>query len=287
MTFLGKILAVVNLVLSVGVGALIVQNYVSRANWHKSYEEAVAQASAAVANARVKDAEIKDVQGKILKKDEEIAAKAKEMASKEQEFAARIKTEAEKLEKRNAEAKESAASSGAAAGELDRLHKEVGFLKGLVAQRDSQLKDMEKKVEDNRSTRVEAEINARSEQERNNNLLTELEKLTKENQRLQQQGGAGAVAQIVPGNNPPAEDVEGSIQRVDVSSGLVTISIGSDAGVNKGNTLEVFRLKPEPKYLGTIQVLAVQPDKAVGKPLNRTSQIQVGDRVASKILSKR
>jgi hypothetical protein len=83
--------------------------------------------------------------------------------------------------------------------------------------------------------------------------------------------------------NPPPENVEGEVKEVDAKSGLMTISIGSDAGLQKGHTLEVYRLNP-PKYLGTIRIIDVRPKDAVGKPQGRTlSDIQAGDKIASKI----
>src|SRR5262249_11624992 len=84
--------------------------------------------------------------------------------------------------------------------------------------------------------------------------------------------------------NPPPENVEGEVKEVDAKSGLVTISIGSDAGLQKGHTLEVFRLKPAPKYLGTLRIVDVRPKDAVGKPDSRSQgAIQTGDKVASKL----
>src|SRR5438552_5791114 len=38
MTVLGKILAILNLVLSLAVGAFVVMTYVSRTNWHAAYK---------------------------------------------------------------------------------------------------------------------------------------------------------------------------------------------------------------------------------------------------------
>jgi hypothetical protein len=84
--------------------------------------------------------------------------------------------------------------------------------------------------------------------------------------------------------NPPAENVEGVITKVDNQSGLVVISIGSDAGVLRGHTLEVYRLKPTPKYLGTLRIVEVKPTEAVGKMEGSKEEVQVGDQVASKIL---
>jgi hypothetical protein len=88
-------------------------------------------------------------------------------------------------------------------------------------------------------------------------------------------------------NNPPAKDVEGVIKRVDTGSGLVTISVGSDAGLVKGNTLEVFRTAPTPKYLGTLQVVDTKPTEAVCRSVGRMPGApQVGDRVASRLKEK-
>jgi hypothetical protein len=86
--------------------------------------------------------------------------------------------------------------------------------------------------------------------------------------------------------NPPAENVEGLIKQVDPKSGLVTITIGSDAGLAKGQTLEVFRLTPAPKYLGTIRILEVTASQAVGQPTDRAAAIQAGDRVTSHLPKK-
>jgi hypothetical protein len=83
--------------------------------------------------------------------------------------------------------------------------------------------------------------------------------------------------------NPPANPLEGTIMNTD-PSGLVTISIGSDAGLAKGHTLEVYRLAPS-KYLGTIRILEVKPKEAVGQPMGRmTAPLQKGDRVVNRIV---
>jgi hypothetical protein len=84
--------------------------------------------------------------------------------------------------------------------------------------------------------------------------------------------------------NPPADGVEGLVKQVDATSGLVMISIGSDAGISEGNTLEVYRLKPQPLYLGTLRIVNVRSNEAVAKPQGRVrGTIQVGDQVSSSI----
>jgi hypothetical protein len=90
--------------------------------------------------------------------------------------------------------------------------------------------------------------------------------------------------------NPPPENVQGIVKQVD-SSGLMTISIGSDAGLSKGHTLEVFRFTgsgpSQSKYLGTIRILEVKAKEAVAKPVGRmASQPYVNDQVASRLIGK-
>ena len=89
--------------------------------------------------------------------------------------------------------------------------------------------------------------------------------------------------------NPPAEDIKGKVKAVDAESGLATISIGSDAGLQKGHTLEVYRLKPRPTYVGTLRILEVKAKEAVGKQVEprHRGAVQVGDEVASRITEKR
>lgn len=85
-------------------------------------------------------------------------------------------------------------------------------------------------------------------------------------------------------SNPPPGEVEGLVKQVDAGSGLVTITVGSDAGLAKGHTLQVYRLQPAPKYLGRVRVLDVKPQEAVVKPDGKvTEPIRPGDRVASKL----
>jgi hypothetical protein len=87
---------------------------------------------------------------------------------------------------------------------------------------------------------------------------------------------------------PPPDDVRGIIKAVG-QDGLVSISIGSDAGLLRGHTLEVFRTEPKPQYLGVVQIIEVSPHESVGKLLTPQFKkaVQPNDQVASKILPSR
>jgi hypothetical protein len=89
-----------------------------------------------------------------------------------------------------------------------------------------------------------------------------------------------------PKSNPPPKQVTGKITQV-TPEGLVALDVGSDAGLAKGHTLDVFRLKPKPLYLGMIMIVDVQNKTAVGRPVKPTKEkMQVGDQVASQIMPR-
>jgi DNA repair exonuclease SbcCD ATPase subunit len=86
--------------------------------------------------------------------------------------------------------------------------------------------------------------------------------------------------------NPPKEDVKGKVTAFDAETGQVTISIGKDAGLEKDHTLEVYRLKPKPLYVGILRITEVKKNEAIGKMTLRRGTPAVDDEVASEILSK-
>ncbi|MEX1094821.1 MAG: hypothetical protein WED34_02165 [Planctomycetales bacterium] len=69
------------------------------------------------------------------------------------------------------------------------------------------------------------------------------------------------------------------------STEYVEISIGSDDGLLKGHELLVFRVNGTGKYLGKIQLVHVTPDRSVGTVLEKAKNgvIQRGDHVATKL----
>ncbi len=70
--------------------------------------------------------------------------------------------------------------------------------------------------------------------------------------------------------------------------GLIEITLGTDAGLAIGHTMEVFRLDignpGRSKYLGTIRITDVTAHEAVGRFEGKmTDEIRRGDTVASRI----
>src|SRR5262249_62325594 len=100
------------------------------------------------------------------------------------------------------------------------------------------------------------------------------------------QGGRPVGSASGSGRNPPPEAVEGLIQRVDGK--LVTLTIGSDAGLQKGHTLYVFGLTGNTGYRGQIKIVDVTPKAAVGEVIGKlSSRIRVNDTASSDIMPRR
>jgi len=66
---------------------------------------------------------------------------------------------------------------------------------------------------------------------------------------------------------------------------LIEISIGSDDGLVKGNELDVYRSAGKGSYLGKIRIVYVTPDKSVGELIEKTKNgvIKRGDNATTKL----
>lgn len=78
---------------------------------------------------------------------------------------------------------------------------------------------------------------------------------------------------------------EGKIENIHPEdSNLVHISIGSDQGLKRDDALEIYRLEPAPRYLGTMRIVDVTAQTAVGRLLGNVKQpLRVGDRVTTSL----
>jgi hypothetical protein len=143
---------------------------------------------------------------------------------------------------------------------------------------DGELKKLREEVIKLRDKATNAEVEMKLLQDRNKQLEERIHELGKEVERLRKKDGGPPAG----GGNAPPEQVEGLVKAVEAKAGLVTITIGSDAGLRKGHTLDVYRLKPAPKYLGQIEIIDVTPARAVAKILGKDKDaIEAGDSVSS------
>ena len=161
-------------------------------------------------------------------------------------------------------------------GELEKVRTD---LEEAIKARQEMFNDRTKMFE----LKTQAEIQVIALKNRSGDMEKEIKRLSLENKRLKDSGGSDKGPATAGGKrNPPGVPLEGKVLRAD-SSGLVQISLGSDFGLERGHTLELFRLSP-PKYIGMVKVIEVNSKDAVAQPVGALNDRPLaGDSVASQI----
>jgi hypothetical protein len=127
-------------------------------------------------------------------------------------------------------------------------------------------------------------------------LMEDVERLAKEN-RLPSPGLPGQLLWDPPPlpelniPKPSPNEREGVVGGVikgtitGVAENLATISIGSDQGVKVDQIFHVYRLEPDPAYLGTLKITNVETRRAAGRfaPATKNATVKTGDTVDSKV----
>jgi hypothetical protein len=160
-------------------------------------------------------------------------------------------------------------------------------LRTLVATKDAKIVDIENLSQRYKDEMVNSQIAYRDEHKRNLDLLAQIRNLTKDLDLARAKAAGKDVTQVVAQAAP--EDLEGVVTESAPKDGLVTISLGSDAGVRKGNMLYIYRLEPRADYVGQIEIVDARAHQSVGRAVEplRAGPIKKGDRVSSTILGRR
>jgi hypothetical protein len=287
MTAVGKILVFLNLVFSLVVGAFVIMIDLARTHWVDEYKKLENQNTVLAASARTYQAEaLKAQQDKAT----EIQKVQAELKNAQQDLAA-AQTEKGQLQNNLSQLQrqrtQETALSSRYGTEVEKRQEDVAQMRETLRKRDQEINNLVKQNAEYKDQATVAQIERRATQELANRVEAELQRVQKEMARMRSNGGSATLARA-GGKNPPSENVEGLVKNTD-SSGLMTITIGSDAGLAKGQTLELFRLNPsaptQSRYLGTVRILEADHHQAVVQPVGRLSApAQPGDRVASRIL---
>jgi hypothetical protein len=300
MTSVGKILVFFNLIFSVGVAALIAIVFSTRTNWKGEFEKM--KNTAMVYEAALKEADVR-LQNEIRSREESIAALTATRSRLESQVntaqAAELAAKADLTKAQQAVA--------AAQVNLDASEKEVKRLQGerdVLGQdkldREKMVTELTKGINDARQAKVDAENRAKASAYNAEQLRDQLKDVIRERESLRGQlgnfgqGGGRTPSVTDPIVPPPPKDVKGVVTVVsERQDGLAQISIGSNQGLARGNTLVVYRINPnDPKasqYLGELLISKVFPAEAVGqfKPASRsTGALKVGDEVAASVSSR-
>jgi len=285
MTFVGKVLVVVNVVLTVCIAMFAAGVYSVQSSWRDKFQaEQKLRNDAKAAN----DQQVKGLQDALSRLDKDLKEFKGRTAAAEAQVTG-LRTQAAATQRAHDQTVQSYEKKVALQEVLQKDNQtkllEIQTLRTALAQLRGKLKSLTEQVaqlEDDKygMQRKEAQI-----VKKYNEMLETLVAYRKTLQINKISFDAAAVAgrDIVP------EPADGLVN--DVSLGtrdkatLVEITVGSDDGVTKGVQMHVFRLNGKPKYLGKIKIIQVSADKAIGEVVDDPKQgpIQKGDHVAAKL----
>jgi len=272
MNFIGKIFVVLIFVMSLVFMAFAVAVYGTHQNWKEKAEAETKKVQAARTDLDTLTAEK-------TKLDEDLR---KEIAAREQALA-KLETERAELQKQRDEAakerdalmtkdQEAVAALDTAQQNLARLTKEVDGLRTEIREaQGTRDKHFERVVEVTDQIH-QAQGEVKRLQERHLQLASQL---AAQEQVLTAHG----LSKDTPVDGIPPQ-IRGKILAISQDN-MVEVSLGTDDGLRIGHTLEIFRGS---KYLGRLEILEAQPDRAVGKilPGFKKGAIQKDDDVATR-----
>jgi hypothetical protein len=287
MTAVGKILVFLNLVFSLVVGAFVIMMYLARTHWVDEYKKVGDQVKVLAASEQTYRSEA-------IKAEQDAAAKIARAQADLKKVQADLEAQVaennqmrERLAKAEQQRTGDQALASLSTSEVQKRQADVSQLRETLKKETETNSALVKKNNELQEQATAANIEKQAALALAKKMEDQVQQMARDMERMRATGGRGTATVRENRRNPPAESVEGLIKATD-SSGLMTISIGSDAGLTRGQTLEVFRLSSIPsqsKYLGTIRILEATPTQAVAQPVGRmAAPPQVGDRVASRIL---
>ncbi len=287
MNTVGKILVILNFLFAIVVGVLLVMVVALHNQWKEKYFALLRESNVVVSvnetNSGITGNVVRDYKNsqadlereKLTFKDKEEAAKAKELTYMDE-----IKDRDSKL---IGLAQTVAQSKQLAKRQAD----EIALLNGIIKDRETEIVRLGVEVKSNRSIAQNFESIARDKQQKNEGLLEQIRELTRALAAKDAGVNPDRMVILNPNEpNPPAVKIEGKIQKVE--GALVEISLGTDHGLKENNTLDVIRLQPEVKWLGTIRIVDARHHTSIGRlvPSSNTAfrpQLREGDTVTSKI----
>jgi predicted phage tail protein len=238
---------------------------------------------------------------------EDIKAKEEEIAANRAEIVARTKEQADTIARHTKQLEELSAKVAAAENakeaavtklqqsqvliatiqsDIEKKTKENLDLSDRIKQLDIKIAGLNQEVTTQKNQRIAAQIERDTLKGRLNENERELARLQQELENSRDQ----KLAQASPGEAskaaPPPVDVQGKV--VGVAGGLISINKGSDHGIAKAHTMEIYRLSPKAEWVARIRIIQVSDHEAVGQivlPQNRTPTVLPNDLVGSTILA--
>lgn len=277
MNVFGKALVVLIMVMSIVFMSFAVAVYSRHTNWRdkaNELQQRVSQIQAQNNEAQALAENLKkEIDNERQEKLKRVAALETERENLRREFLEREREHAGLVEENRQLIAKAEAIQNNMRAQLDELNQLRDTLRQVQAEKESNFTEVVKLTDELHQAQGQLE-----------NLKNRNVQLTQQTSRLLAVMQAKDINPNAPVDGRPPH-VDGTILAVS-SAGLVEISLGTDDGIERGHTLDVYRNNANTsKYLGRVQVVTTQTDKAVAKilPEFRKGLIQKEDRVATRL----
>jgi FtsZ-binding cell division protein ZapB len=291
MNTIGKILVILNFLFAVIVGLLLVVDFAKRNQWREAYLALEKKTETVVKVSDVDKTAMKNVAGDYQKARDDLEKLSQQFKAAETLLQLKLDELTEEKKKLQNELSNATTTNEQLLQTQKRHVLEIAHLNGVIKDRESAIVRFEADIKRFRNDAVQFEALAKTRQIQNENLLEQVRNLTVSLAKAQAGvGGGDAVGAVRDPNspNPPAVVVNGKIEKVD-GGDLVVLSLGTDHGIANGNTLDVYRTQPQPKYLGMVRIINADHHNSVARLIATgnaqfRAKLQEGDLVTSKLL---
>lgn len=279
MTFVGKILVVLILIMSLVFMSFTMMVYSTHRNWKDLVENPTTGLKVQLENKRRELKQLEDDRQEVLNKlAYERATRTEALAVlevKTRELEVELAKKEEQLKIAQTQLSEATQTVDSSQAQQKRLKDEVDQLRNEIKvarqDRDFQVAEVQKLLD--KINQGEGQL--KRLRLRNAQLVSEMGRA----QVLLDSNDLDLNAPL-DGQPPKLDGVVTAVRDRD----LIEVSLGADEGVRRGHSLDVYASSGA--YLGRLEVVETAPDRAVGRVVPQFTQgiIRKGDRVATKLL---
>ena len=286
MTFIGKLLVIIQLVLSVCFMMLAGAVYTRHMTWMERANDNQLTIDSGIADySRMeteKNDEIKALKADLARSQTDATNSRAELRLAQNEIESqKIQIDTQKTELNTQQA------LATISGDEAKIRREEALSgRRINEQLNSALNDQNQRVRQLEDELFNQQVGAKSLAEKYNGMLRTVATLRKVLVANQLDPDPNKYARkLAPPPLVMGKVLEAKKSGRGVSQEFIEISIGSDDGLTEGNTLYVFRAGAENKYLGEIRLKLVTADRAVGVVVNKAKNgvIEREDYVTTKL----
>ncbi|MBA3312478.1 MAG: hypothetical protein M3552_09555 [Planctomycetota bacterium] len=287
MTFVGKLLVVVQLVLAVCFMAFAGAVFTAETNWRDKATQLQVDVQKARDDANAATAQQQQLQTDLGGQVEQLGQKVALLDGQLKQTSDQLSRTQQELQDARTAVDRQTAVANLSQEQATFRQEETTRQRERNQRLQEQINELLAKVREGEDALFARDLTIESMQARQEDVIEQMgtyrQILLANNMSLRPEDYENLVAAAEP---PPRVTGQVLDTRISKTSGteFVVISLGKDDGFEKGHTLSVYRGN---NYLGKIKLTSVEPDKAVGTVIPssrpRNGQIQKGDNVTPKL----